>query len=67
MELMRLAKASGNDYSHVYLGSGQDLLVKKGLYEYLDSKPNITFIRINKRITENDRESARYRISWPKS
>lgn len=66
MELMRLAKASGNDYSHVYLGSGQDLLVKKGLYEYLDSKPNITFIRINKRITENDRESARYRISWPK-
>ena len=34
VELMRMVKNSGRKYTHMYFGSGQDLLVKKGLYEY---------------------------------
>lgn len=64
--LMRLAKKSGKNYTHMYFGSGQDLLVKKGLYEHLGKNPDKIFLRINREITNSDRESARYRICWPK-
>ena len=63
--LMRMARASGKNYTHMYFGSGQDLLVKRGLYEYLDAHPGTTFIRIKNEVTSVDRASARYRIRWP--
>lgn len=63
--LMEKALGSGKEYTHFYFGSGQDLLVKKGLYEYLERYPEKTFIRINREITDKDRESARYRVMWP--
>ncbi len=64
--LMRHALESGNEYSHIYFGSGQDLLVKKGLYSYLESKPDTTFIRINNEVKDKDRRAARYKVNWPK-
>ncbi len=66
IDLMRLACESGQKYTHIYLGSGQDLLIKKGLYNYLERNIKNTFIHIGSEITNRDRESARYRICWPK-
>ncbi len=66
VELMRAAMKSENKYSHIYFGSGQDLLVKQGLYEYLDCHPDNIFLEITGRIKNSDRASARYRICWPK-
>ena len=63
--LMRMARSSGKNYTHMYFGSGQDLLVKKGLYEYLDEHPDTTFIHMVGEVTNRDRESARYRVRWP--
>ncbi len=57
---------SGVNYSHIYFGSGQDLLVKRGLYEYLANKPNKIFMKMYGEITNKDRQSARYRVRWPK-
>lgn len=65
LELMRMAHESGRRYTHMYFGSGQDLLVKRGMYEYLGSKPNVTFIRIEKEVKNSDRGSAKYRVRWP--
>lgn len=65
IELMKMAVASGKTYSHMYFGSGQDLLVKKGLYEFLESKPEKVFLHIVGEIKNSDRESARYRVCWP--
>lgn len=65
IELMKMVVSSGKSYSHMYFGSGQDLLVKKGLYEYLESKPGKVFLHIVREIKNNDRESARYRVCWP--
>lgn len=66
MELMRIAVDSGKRYTHYYFGSCQDLLVKKGLYEFLAQDPKSTFIRINKSVDNHSRASARYRVRWPK-
>lgn len=63
--LMRMAIESGKIYSHIYFGSGQDLLVKKGLYEYLQLNSNKIFLRIVGEIKNTNRESARYRVCWP--
>lgn len=63
--LMNKAITSGKHYSHFYYGSGQDLMVKKGFYEYLQKNNDKVFIRINREITDKDRASARYRIKWP--
>lgn len=65
-ELMRIVKKSKKKYSHIYFGSGQDMLIKKGMYEYLASKPGIIFMHIAGEIKSNNRVSARYRICWPK-
>lgn len=64
--LMAFARESGKTYTHFYFGSGQDLLVRKGLYEYLAKKPDKIFLRINREITNNDRASSRHRVCWPK-
>lgn len=64
--LMKKVVDSGEGYSHIYFGSGQDLLVKKGLYRRLLNNPNKIYIRINREITDRNRESARYRIRWPR-
>ncbi len=64
--LMKKMLESKNEYSHVYFGSCQDMLVKKGLYEYLSDNPNKVFLKIVKKITNKDRESARYKVKWPK-
>lgn len=63
--LMRMARESGKNYTHMYFGSGQDLLVRKGLYEYLDDHPETTFIHIENEVTSTNRASARYRVRWP--
>ena len=63
--LMDRALHSGADYSHIYFGSGQDLIVRKGLYEYLQAYPEKIFIRISKKVTDADRAAARYLIAWP--
>lgn len=66
LELMRIAVESGKEYTHFYFGSCQDLLVKKGLYEFLAQNPEEIFIKINKSVDNNSRTSARYRVRWPK-
>lgn len=64
--LMRIMLNSGNIYSHVYFGSGQDLLVKKGLYEYLEEYPDNIFLKIEKEIKKNDLLTGCYKVKWPK-
>lgn len=64
--LMKKVKESGRKYTHIYFGSGQDLLVKNGLYEYLEKSSNSVFIRINGEITNHNRAASRYLIKWPK-
>lgn len=63
--LMDEALRNGGNYSHIYFGSGQDLLVRKGLYEYLRDRPEKTFIRISGIVKDSGRAAARYRIAWP--
>ena len=65
IELMKMVTNSRMDYTHMYFGSGQDLLVKKGLYEYLSKNRDKIFLRINGKIDNSRRASARYRICWP--
>lgn len=65
IELMKMAASSGKNYTHMYFGSGQDLIVKNGLYEFLESNPNKIFLRILGEVKNTDRASARYRICWP--
>ncbi len=64
--LMEKVLESGNNYSHIYWGTGQDLLVKKGLYQFLMKNPEKIFIRINRELKDTDRAAARYLIQWPK-
>lgn len=64
--LMRMARLSGNRYTHMYFGSGQDLLVRNGLYEYLEEHPQTTFLHIVGEVTNSNRASARYRVRWPR-
>ncbi len=64
--LMKKIKESGREYSHVYFGSGQDLIVKDGLYEFLSGSPAKAFVRINREIKKHDRQASRYLIRWPK-
>lgn len=63
--LMRVARAMDKKYTHIYFGSGQDLLVRKGLYGYLGDHPETTFIHIENEVTSTNRASARYRVRWP--
>lgn len=65
IELMKMVTNAGVAYTHMYFGSGQDLLVKKGLYEYLLKNRDRIFLRINGEIDDSRRTSARYRICWP--
>lgn len=65
--LMQKAQQSGKSYSHFYYGSGQDLLVKKGLYEFLANNRNKIFMRVNREIKKGDRASARYLVKWKKN
>ncbi len=66
IELMRAANAADKGYTHFYFGSGQDLLVKKGLYGHLADNPEKIFMQIYREVTKRDRASARYRIRWPR-
>ena len=66
LELMRIAVESGKEYTHFYFGSCQDLLVKKGMYEFLAKNPETTFIKIHNAVNNHSRASARYRVRWPK-
>lgn len=65
IELMKMAVNSGKKYTHMYLGSGQDLLVRKGLYEFLEKNPQKIYLRIEREVKNTDRASARYRVCWP--
>ena len=64
--LMRLAIESGEKYTHVYYGSGNDLLVKKGMYDFLSKHPKELFMKIMMEMKDTDPVAARYRIRWPK-
>lgn len=66
-ELMRRAKEADKNYTHMYFGSGQDLLIKKGLYEFLADNSNKIFLKIVGQVKDTDRASARYRICWPRT
>lgn len=66
VRLMREASSADKGYTHFYFGSGQDLLVKKGLYEHLADNPEKIFMQIYREVTKRDRASARYRIRWPR-
>lgn len=66
IELMKMAEKSGNKYTHFYFGSGQDMLVKRGLYEYLSLHSENIFLKIVNEVKDSDRTSARYRVCWPK-
>ena len=65
VKLMRMAVDSGKEYTHMYFGSGQDLLVRKGLYEYLEINPEKIFMHIVGEVKNTDRASSRYRVCWP--
>lgn len=65
--LMQKIRESGKEYSHVYFGSGQDLIVRRGLYEHLLSHGETkAFIRINREVKKRDRQASRFLIRWPK-
>lgn len=64
--LMKKVKESGITYDFVYFGSGQDLIIKENLPEFLSQNPSKLFIKIKKSISNNDRISSRYRVRWPK-
>lgn len=64
--LMRLAIESGEKYTHVYYGSGNDLLVKKGMYDFLSKHPKELFMKIMMEMKDTDPAAARYKIRWPK-
>lgn len=64
--LMGLAAKSGRQYTHMCLGSGQDLIVRKGLYEYLGKKPDKIFIRIEGKVLDRSRAASRFKVCWPK-
>lgn len=65
LKLMRMAKESGRAYTHMYFGSGQDLLIKQGLYEFLADNSQYIFLKIVGEVKDSNRASARYRICWP--
>ena len=65
IELMKMAENSGKGYTHIYFGSGQDLLVKKGIYEYLEQNSDKVFLHLVGEVKNNNRQSARYRVCWP--
>lgn len=62
--MMKLAVKSGRKYTHAYYGSGNDLLVKRGLYEHLAEYPDKLFMKINEKVKPTDPGAARYRIKW---
>ena len=64
IDLMKLAADSGRPYTHVYYGSGNDLLVKKGMYEHLAGHPGELFMQIHGEIGPREPYAARYRIRW---
>lgn len=64
--LMKKALISGSTYTHMYFGSGQDLLIKKGLYEYLKATDKSVYIHINRKLNARDRGATRYKLEWPR-
>lgn len=68
IELMRNVVNSGKKYTHIYYGSGDDLLVKNGMYKYLAEHPNSVFMNLywgGAEVTDSMMASARYRVKWP--
>lgn len=65
ISLMRTVIESKKVYSHVYYGSGYDLLVKKGLKEFLANNNESLFMKVLGEILPNNPLAARYRIKWP--
>lgn len=63
--LMEKAIESEIRYTHYYFGSAQDLLVKKGLYEYLEHTDKSAYIHIVGKVERSNRASARYLVKWP--
>lgn len=66
LHLMNLAVSSNKSYTHIYFGSGQDLMVKPGLYDFLALNDDKVFMHIIREITPKDRAASRYKIRWSK-
>jgi hypothetical protein len=66
ISLMKLILQSGNDYTHIYYGSGNDLLVRRGLYKYLSNHPDDLFMKIECKMDDSKPDSSRYRVKWPR-
>ena len=63
--LMEKARNSGCIYTHFYFGSGNDLLVRKGLYEYLSKEDTDVFMDIYHEVKLRSREASRFLVAWP--
>ncbi len=64
--LMRAARASGKDYGHVCLSSGQDLLIRPGVAAYLEANGGKVFMDAE-RFEPGDSRNAFQKIRWPKA
>jgi hypothetical protein len=62
---LRAVKASGKTYDFISLNSGQDLLVRRGLAEYLAARPGRIFMEAV-RFEANDPRNFLWRIKWPR-
>lgn len=62
--LMKQVLKANIEYTHIYYGSGNDLLVKKGLYEYLAKNSDKVFMKIQGELTPKNRLSDRYLVRW---
>ena len=65
ISLMKIVINSKKKYSHVYYGSGNDLLVKRGLKEFLERNDQYLYMKIFGEILPDNPLAARYRIKWP--
>jgi hypothetical protein len=63
--LLRAARASGEKYDFASLHSGQDLLVRAGLHEYLQRNVGAIYMA-SRKIAESDPQNNAWTVSWPK-
>ena len=65
LRLLRAVRASGKAYDFISLNSGQDLLVRDGLREYLAANRNRVFMSA-RRIGPGDPQNSAWKIRWPR-
>lgn len=53
-------------FSHIYFGTGQDYMVRNGLYDHLKSLPQNLFIKIEGKEQGKEMWRSQFLIRWPK-